>query len=133
MQGYFRKKRFKARCRSAALRGAPHKQGEILRLRIVTPRKPNSARRPCAKISLSNFFFTVSHIPGIGHNLRKHSDILIRGRGPRDLPGVRHTCCRGVYDFLGVRNKRRRRSIYGVPRPEELITKQRRKLRKILK
>lgn len=132
-QGYIRKKKPSKRSRSNALRRAPHKQGEILRLRIVTPRKPNSARRPCAKLSLSNFFFTIGHIPGIGHNLRRHSDVLVRGRGPRDLPGVRHSCCRGVYDFLGVRNKNRRRSIYGVPRPDHLIKKSRKKYRNVFK
>lgn len=109
----------------------PNKQGEILQLRIVTPRKPNSARRPCAKIVLSNNKKVVAHLPGIGHNLRKHSDILLRGRGPRDLPGVRHSCTRGVYDFLGVKGRSRRRSIFGVPRPEHKILKARRKFRKL--
>lgn len=57
--------------------------------------------------------------------------MLVRGRGPRDLPGVRHTCVRNVYDFLGVKAKLRRRSIYGVKRPEHLITKYRRKFRRL--
>jgi ribosomal protein S12 len=48
------------------------------------------------------------------------------------LPGVRHTCIRGVYDFLGVRNKARRRSIYGVKRPDYKIIKVRKKYRKYL-
>lgn len=105
-------------------------QGDVLKVKIVTPKKPNSARRPVVKAILTNGKHVVSHIPGIGHNLRKHSDVLIRGGGSRDLPGVRHTCTRGVYDFLGVKNKRRRRSIYGVKRPESTIKKIRRKFRK---
>ncbi len=116
--------------RSAALCGSPQVQGDVVKVKIVTPKKPNSARRPVVKASLTNGKGVVSHIPGIGHNLRKHSDVLIRGGGARDLPGVRHTCIRGVYDFMGVKNKKRRRSIYGVKRPDNKITKIRRKFRK---
>jgi small subunit ribosomal protein S12 len=116
--------------RSRALCGCPQVQGDVVKVRIVTPKKPNSARRPVVKAALTNFKGVVSHIPGIGHNLRKHSDVLIRGGGSRDLPGVRHTCIRGVYDFMGVKNKKRRRSIYGVKRPDNKVLKIRRKFRK---
>lgn len=96
----------------------PQKKGMVLKTRIVTPKKPNSAKRPVAKIIiLKNKKQTVTHIPGIGHNLRKHSTVLIRGGGARDLPGVSYTCIRNVYDLAGVLNRKRRRSIYGVPAP----------------
>ena len=130
-QGYLKKKKFKKRYRSAALTQCPQRKGDVIRPKIVTPKKPNSARRPVVKASLSNDKFVVAHIPGIGHNLRKHSDILVRGGGCRDLPGVRHTCVRGVLDFLGVKNKTRRRSIYGVKKPQQKITKLRRKFRAV--
>jgi len=97
----------------------------------VTPRKPNSARRPTAKIVLSNGGRVTAHIPGSGHNLRRHSNLLINGGGARDLPGVRYTCIRGVYDFSGLFKKTRRRSIYGAPIPQTLRTKLRRKFRNI--
>lgn len=102
------------RCRSAALLGAPQAGGSVYRLRIVTPKKPNSARRPAIKAYLNNNKHAVCHIPGRGHNLKRHSKILISGVGARDLPGVRHSCIRGVYDFAGVKNKIRRRSIYAI-------------------
>ena len=92
-------------------------------------KNPNSARRPVAKISLVNKKQTVAHIPGVGHNLRKHSNTLIRGGGARDLPGVSYTCIRGVYDLGSVLNKERRRSIYGVSIPENKKKKLRRKFR----
>ena len=76
-----------------------------------------------------NGFAINSYIPGIGHNLRKHSLVLVRGRGARDLPGVNYSCIRGVYDFLKVLNRFNRRSIYGIPRPDALKTKVRRKYR----
>lgn len=102
---YKKAKRKPKRPRAAALLGAPQSGGNVFRPRIVTPKKPNSARRPAVKVFLHNGKHVVAHIPGIGHNLRRHSKVLVRGGGARDLPGVRHTCVRGVYDFLGVKNK----------------------------
>lgn len=44
----------KAHHRAAALKGSPQVKGAVKKARIVTPRKPNSARRPTAKIILTN-------------------------------------------------------------------------------
>ena len=101
-----------------------------MKVRITTPRKPNSARRPVVKILLSNKKQRVAHIPGTGHNLRKHSEVLISGVGARDLPGVHFSCIRGVYDFSPLYSKVRRRSIYGVKQPDSKKIKLRKKLRK---
>lgn len=106
----------------------PQVKGFVLRTRIATPKKPNSARRPVAKCGLSIKKQIVAHIPGVGHNLRRHSSVLVRFGGARDLPGVSLTCIRGVYDLVGVVGKTKRRSIYGVPLKEEL-KKLRRKFR----
>lgn len=119
----------KAHHRAPALAGSPQAKGTVRRPRIVTPRKPNSARRPVAKVVLGNGNRVTAHLPGVGHNIRPHSAVLVRGGGARDLPGVRYTCIRGVYDFAGLVNKKRRRSIYGAKRPLEKIKKIRRKLR----
>lgn len=92
----------------------PQKRGHIRQLRIVTPRKPNSARRQVVKLFLSTKRYTVSYIPGRGHTLKKHANVLISARGARDLPGVYSRCIRGVKDLKGLLHKNRRRSIYGV-------------------
>lgn len=113
------------------LQGNPQVRGTVIRVRIATPKKPNSARRPVAKIILINKRNVVAHLPGIGHTLRKHSAVLVCGVGARDLPGVRHSCVRGVKDFLGIPNKTKRRSIYGVKTPSSKVRKLRRKLRKL--
>ena len=110
---------------------SPQRKGIIIRLRICTPRKPNSARRPIVKAKLSSKFSVLAHIPGSGHNLRRHSRVLICGIGARDLPVVNYTCIRGCYDFNPLYHKRRRRSIYGVPQSPELKTHVRRKFRNI--
>ena len=102
-----------------------------MRARIITPRKPNSARRPVAKVVLTNRIRITAHIPGIGHNIRRHSNVLVRGGGARDLPGVSFTCVRGVYDFAEVYGRIRRRSIYGVPRNENMVKKVRRRFRNL--
>ena len=103
----------KQHSRTPGLKQCPQVKGAVKKARIVTPRKPNSARRPVAKVFLNNNKRITAHIPGIGHNIRSHSSVLIRGGGARDLPGVRYSCIRGVYDFAGLAEKRRRRSIYG--------------------
>lgn len=121
----------KAHKNTPALLQCPQVRGTIVKLRIETPRKPNSARRPVIKVKLVNRRRLTAHIPGIGHTLRKHADVLIRGGGARDLPGVNYRCCRGVYDLYGVLTKRRRRSIYGMKKALTERKKVRRKYRKI--
>ena len=129
---YFKDISKSRRPRAAALLGQPQAAGNVFRPRIVTPKKPNSARRPAVKVFLNNGKHVVAHIPGIGHNLRRHSRVLVRGGGARDLPGVRHSVVRGIYDFLGVKDKRKRRSVYGVKRPQDEVTKIRRRFRRNL-
>ena len=119
----------KAHSRTPALEENPQKKGTVKRARIVTPRKPNSARRPVAKVILSSEKRLTAHIPGVGHNIRSHSSVLIRGGGSRDLPGVRYSCIRGVYDFASIADKRRRRSLYGTKKPIDGTKKPRRKFR----
>jgi small subunit ribosomal protein S12 len=119
----------KAHARASALENNPQKKGTVKRARIVTPRKPNSARRPVAKVILSSEIRLTAHIPGVGHNIRSHSSVLIRGGGSRDLPGVRYSCIRGVYDFSSIIGKKRRRSLYGTKKLIDGTKKVRRKFR----
>ena len=114
--------------KSKSLLFCPQLKGSITKTRIVTPKKPNSARRPVAKVLLTNKKSILAHIPGIGHNLRKHSTVLVRGGGARDLPGVRYSCVRGSFDLLGVVNRVKRRSIYGVQIPDSLKKKNKKKI-----
>jgi len=120
----------KTKNRSSLLKIQPHIRGVVTRLRLATPKKPNSARRPVVHIFIySKKRSRVAHIPGGGHTIRKHSEVLLCGNGVRDLPGVNYTCIRGVYDFLGSFVKNRRRSIYATKLPAERKKKLRRKFR----
>jgi small subunit ribosomal protein S12 len=129
LQQIFKFRRFFKKKLNPILSNKPQMKGVVVKVRITTPRKPNSARRPVVKILLSNKKQRVAHIPGKGHNLRKHSEVLISGVGARDLPGVHFSCIRGVYDLSPVNGKVRRRSIYGVKKPDTLKKKLRRKFR----
>jgi len=112
--------------------GSPQRKGIALRLRICTPRKPNSARRPVVKAMLSTRKKALSHIPGAGHTLKRHSRTLIKGVGARDLPVVNYTCIRGVYDFEPLFKKKRRRSVYGVKLASDLRNHVRRSIRNLI-
>lgn len=109
----------------------PQVRGVVMKTRIATPKKPNSARRPVAKIVLVNKNKVTAHIPGVGHNLKRYASVLVVGGGARDLPGVRYTCVRGVYDLSGVQFKKNRRSVYGIKQIEQYRKKIRRKFRQV--
>ncbi len=101
-----------------ALEGCPQKRGVCTRVYTTTPKKPNSALRKGAKVRLTNQQEVVSYIPGEGHNLQEHSVVLIRGGRVKDLPGVRYHILRGVLDTQGVKDRKKRRSLYGAKRPK---------------
>ncbi len=99
-------------------RGAPFKRGVCVKVTTSTPKKPNSALRKIARVRLSNGMEVTAYIPGEGHNLQEHSIVLIRGGRIKDLPGVRYTIVRGVYDTAGVEGRKQSRSRYGAKKPK---------------
>ncbi len=102
------------RYRHDLAKGNPFKRGVCLKVTTTTPKKPNSALRKIARVRLSNGMEVTAYIPGIGHNLQEHSIVLVRGGRVKDLPGVRYHIVRGVYDTVGVENRKKSRSLYGV-------------------
>src|ERR1700674_2053572 len=96
-----------------ALQACPQKRGVCLQVKIMTPKKPNSALRKVARVRLSNGIEVTAYIPGGGHNLQEHSIVLVRGGRVRDLPGVRYHIIRGVLDSQGVADRKQARSKYG--------------------
>jgi small subunit ribosomal protein S12 len=101
-----------------ALQSCPQKRGVCTRVMTFTPKKPNSALRKVARVRLTNGIEVTAYIPGIGHNLQEHSVVIIRGGRVKDLPGVRYHIVRGALDTLGVENRKKGRSKYGVKRPK---------------
>lgn len=103
----------KTKSASPALKTCPQKRGVCLRVYTTTPKKPNSALRKVARLKLTSGYEVTAYIPGQGHNLQEHSVVLVQGRGPADLPGVRYTIVRGALDTKGVEGRKQGRSRYG--------------------
>ncbi len=114
----FGRKKVVKKTSSPALKGCPQKRGVCTRVMTFTPKKPNSALRKVARVRLTNGIEVTAYIPGIGHNLQEHSVVLIRGGRVKDLPGVRYHIIRGALDTLGVENRKKARSKYGVKKPK---------------
>lgn len=117
--------------RTPALCQRPQVKGVVTRVTTTSPKKPNSATRHIAKVKLTNEINITGRLPGSGYVCAKYNRVLVHGGRANDLPGVGYTLVRGVYDFSAVLFKRKRRSVYGVERPKELITHIRRKDRSI--
>lgn len=96
----------------------PQKRGTCVRVKTMTPRKPNSAIRKIARVKLTNGNIVTAYIPGEGHNLQQHSTVLVIPGNIKDLPGVRHSVIRGKYDLAGVKSRKQGRSKYGTKRPK---------------
>lgn len=94
----FRKKK-KKKISKVALALAPQRKGVCIKVLQTSPKKPNSAVRKICRVRLSDKVIITAAIPGHGHNLQKHSVVLIRGGRVRDLPGVRYKLIRGKYDL----------------------------------
>ena len=98
--------------------GGPHRKGIIYKIAVMSPRKPNSARRTFAKVRLLyNNKRLFAKIPGIGeHALQIHSMVFVRGHGPKDSPGINYHLVRGLCDFIREEpyGRRNRRSKFGV-------------------
>jgi small subunit ribosomal protein S12 len=109
----------------AALVGAPHRKGVIVKTGITTPKKPNSAKRKFAKVRIivSNKV-VFCHIPGIGpYFVQEYSVVLVEGGNPPDVPGINYTLVRGVYDFdkPEIYIRRKRRSKFGAKFVDKIV------------
>lgn len=110
--------RKKRRNKVAPFEGGPQRKAVVYKIAIMTPRKPNSARRTFAKVRVAiNNKRVFAKIPGIGdHFLQPHSVVLLRGHGPKDSPGINYHLIRGLYDFHRAElfGRKNRRSKFGV-------------------
>jgi small subunit ribosomal protein S12 len=113
-----RRKPVKKKVSTPALALSPQRKGVCTRVYTTTPKKPNSALRKVARVRLSSGFEITAYIPGIGHNLQEHSIVLVEGGRVKDLPGVRYHIIRGALDTMGVADRKRGRSKYGVKKPK---------------
>lgn len=104
--------------RTPALSSRPQIKGVVTKVTTMSPKKPNSASRHIAKVKLTNEIHVTTRVPGAGYVCSKYNRVLVHGGRANDLPGVGYTLVRGAYDFSPVVGKKKRRSIYGTPRPD---------------
>jgi len=120
LEGGIRKKKFHYHGTKLLL-GCPQKKAVCLKIRTMSPKKPNSAVRKIVKVRLSTSRQILAYIPGQGHNLHEHSRVLVRGGKVPDLPGLHYKLIRGKYDFSSVETFDRcnRRSKFGIKLEEK--------------
>ncbi|KAN0031111.1 hypothetical protein ACTA71_012607 [Dictyostelium dimigraforme] len=115
--------------RKTLLTGYPQKKGFCVRVYETKPKKPNSAIRKVAKVTIklkNKKKNLIAYIPGFGpHNLQQLSTVLIRGGRCQDLPGVKYRLIRKQYDFqMGERYPRsNRRSKFSVKNEKRVAKK----------
>lgn len=80
----------------------PQIRGIVLKTLVKKPKKPNSANRKCVLLRLSDGRQMTAYVPGIGHNLQEHSQVLVRYHRVQDVPGLKLKVIRGKYDCSHV-------------------------------
>ena len=113
LKGRKKKKRLNA---LRSLFKAPQKKGIIIKCRIMSPKKPNSAKRKVARVWLSNKYDVTAKIKGKSVFINKYANVLVCGGRANDLPGVRYNMIKGKYDFSWREsfNRMSARSKYGI-------------------
>lgn len=105
----------KATSQSPRIRPQCFYSGVISKLRILNPKKPNSAERKAAEVTLSNGISVLSYIPGENHSYQTSAKVLVRSGRRKDLIGVKRIIVRkGEH---AVKARRNARSKYGTAKP----------------
>lgn len=113
----FRKKKLKYKSKTFLLEGSPQKKGICARIGWLAPKKPNSARRKVAWVTLSaTTVGLICGIPGEQSSLQQYGIVLVRGGRTKDVPGLRYKIIRGKFDANSVSLRRRGRSRVGTAR-----------------
>jgi len=117
LHGHRKTKKF--RSSTPHFEGSPFRYATCVRVGVIKPKKPNSAQRKITKVNLTNGRQLIAKIPGFGHELKKNSEVMVRGGRVRDLPGVHYCVVRGKKDLVTPETKERaqRRSKFGISNP----------------
>ncbi|KAK0411944.1 hypothetical protein QR680_005934 [Steinernema hermaphroditum] len=91
----------------SVISGYNHFKGIVLKTVIRHPKKPNSGNRKCAIVRLSTGAEVCAYIPGEGHNLQEHSQVLVKGGRRRDLIAVKANIIRGKFDCAPAKSAKK--------------------------
>lgn len=112
-----RKKKIKLKSKTFLLRDCPQKKAICSRIGWLAPKKPNSARRKVAWVTLtSTSQGLICGVPGELSQLQQYGIVLVRGGRTKDVPGLRYKIIRGKFDSNSVSLRRRARSKVGTMR-----------------
>lgn len=92
----------------------PQIRGRVIKILVMSPKKPNSARRKTCQVLLATRKRVFAKVIGGGAVPNKYAAVLLRGGGYRDTPQVNYSIIRGVLECLSLFHKQRRRSLFGV-------------------
>lgn len=119
LKGRKKKKKFEPRRR---LFKSPQKKGLVEICRIMTPRKPNSAKRKICKVNIRKTvnrrrpYWVLAKLRGITGFTNKWIDVLVTGGRANDLPGVKYLMIKNKFGLGWRENIKRasRLSKYGI-------------------
>lgn len=112
LKGRKKKKKFEPRRR---LFKSPQKRGLVEICRIMTPRKPNSAKRKICKVNIRKTinktrpYWVLAKLRGIMGFTNKFIEVLVTGGRANDLPGVKYLMIKNKFG-LGWREHIKRSS-----------------------
>ena len=108
------------------LRGNPQVSCMCLKYIIGKPKKPNAGKRRIAVCTLHRRFNKLKLLVRITSYAvfpEIKSTLLVRGGRAPDVPGLKYTAIRGVYEFPPHETRKKRKSYYGNKTPIEKITR----------
>lgn len=73
-------------------------KARVLRTVIITPKKPNSAKRKVAKVYIKGLGRVFAYIPGEKNTLKSSDEVMIRKGKIQDLVNVNFFIIRGLLD-----------------------------------
>jgi small subunit ribosomal protein S12 len=128
----FGSKKIRRDSRISLLSGNPQKKVTVVKMRIVTPRKPNSAKRKIVRVRIKQKIsrnikyinrkrekIISAYIMGENQSLSEYAVVLIRGGRTKDLPGLHYKVVAGMLDSKIPTDRKKKRSLYCIKRPNE--------------
>ena len=104
------------KCKTPHLHHCPQRAGTCDKIRLRSPKKPNSAKRKIVHIYTNYNFNIIAYAPGEDNGVYPNAKVLFRGGRPKDLPGIRYKLIPGKYGLPGILQRKNGRSKCGVRR-----------------
>lgn len=103
------------KCKTPHLQHCPQRSAFCDKLKVRSPKKPNSAKRKVAHLLTLQEHNpnVIAYLPGENNCLIVHAKVLYRGGRTKDLPGLRYKVIPGKYGAPYIEGRKTSRSKYG--------------------